>query len=358
MSAEVKRLDNIQVLRAIAALMVCAFHLQYLFMESDGVKPFPNGEMGVQVFFIISGLIMYHTTRNEQGLPRKSPWLFAQNRIIRIVPLYLLVSFIYVADDISWQYLNENFYRIVKTVFFLPQMTDTLGPKYGYPLIDVGWTLNYEMFFYFIFFLSLFFGRLAYRLLISTIVVFGALIPLVLTGGFDPAYTTFHDYPISFLNLFCNPMVLLFASGVVLGMLMGRVEWGKPLLICGFVVSTFFFIIHVTGILGIQVNIYTDFLFIFPWIFFAAMCDKAGVFVFQQRRLTSIGDASYSLYLWHPVVFAYLRLFAERLSIPYMDFPWLSFLFGMIAALIMAHLSFVQFESRITPWLKSKWLVK
>jgi len=224
--------------------------------------------------------------------------------------------------------------------------------------MDIGWTLNYEMFFYFIFFLSLLFGRLAYSILLSIFVVFGALIPLVFIGGFDPTYTTFHDYPITFLNMFCNPMVLLFASGVILGMLMDRIEWGKALLICGFVVSTALFIIYVTGILGFQVNIYTDLLFIFPWVFFAAMCDKAGVFVFQQRRLTSIGDASYSLYLWHPIVFAYLRLIAERLSIPYMDFPWISFIFGMISAVMIAHISFVQFESKITPWLKSKWLVK
>lgn len=117
MALKSNRLDNIQVLRAIAALMVCAFHLQYLFMSPGGVKPFPNGEMGVQVFFIISGLIMYYTTKNEQGLPQKSAWSFAQNRIIRIVPIYFFVTFIYVADDISWQYLNENFARIVKTIF-------------------------------------------------------------------------------------------------------------------------------------------------------------------------------------------------------------------------------------------------
>lgn len=358
MALKTNRLDNIQVLRAIAALMVCAFHLQYLFMSPGGIKPFPNGEMGVQVFFIISGLIMYHTTKNEHGLPQKSAWSFAQNRLIRIVPLYFLVTFVYVADDISWQFLNENFARIVKTIFFLPQMTDSIGPKYGYPLIDVGWTLNYEMFFYFIFFLSLLFGKLAYRALISVFLIFGVLIPLVFTGGFNPSYTSFQQYPFSFLNLLCNPMVLLFASGVVLGMMMDRLEWSKPVLISGFLVSSIFFIIHVIGILGIPVNIYTDLVFIFPWIFFAAMCDKSGVFVFRQRRLTSIGDASYSLYLWHPIVFAYLRLFAERLSIPFMDFPWVSFIFGMVASVLIAHISFVQIESRITPWLKSKLVVK
>ncbi|MFM7177380.1 MAG: acyltransferase family protein [Bacteroidota bacterium] len=358
MALKSNRLENIQVLRAIAALMVCAFHLQYLFISPGDVKPFPNGEMGVQVFFIISGLIMYHTTRNGEGIPQKSAWSFAFNRIIRIVPLYLLVTFVYVADDISWQYLNENINRIVKTVFFIPQMTDSIGPKYGYPLLDVGWTLNYEMFFYFIFFVSLLFGRLAYRILLSMFLIIGVLIPFIFIGGFDPAYTSFKDYPISIFNMFCNPMVLLFSSGVVLGMLMDRLEWSKNMLVSGFVISTLLFIIHVIGILGLHVNIYTDLLFIFPWIFFAAMCDKSRVFVFQIRGLTTVGDASYSLYLWHPIVFAYLRLFAERLSLPYMDFPWISFIIGMIAAVFVAHISFTQIESRVTPWLKSKWIVK
>lgn len=358
MALKSNRLENIQVLRAIAALMVCAFHLQYLFMSPGEAKPFPNGEMGVQVFFIISGLIMYHTTKDGQGIPNKSAWSFAYNRIIRILPLYLLVTFVYVADDISWQYLNENFGRIVKTVFFIPQMTDTLGPKYGYPILDVGWTLNYEMFFYFMFFISLLFGRFAYRVLLSIFLIFGLLIPLLFIGGFDPSYTSFKVYPVSIFNMFCNPIVLLFASGVVLGMLIDRIAWGKAVLLSGFVVSGFLFIIHVAGILDLQVNIYTDLLFIFPWIFFAAMCDKAGLFVFKFRSLTSIGDASYSLYLWHPIVFAYLRLVAERLSLPYMDFPWAAFIIGMIAAAVVSHISYSQIESRITPWLKSKWTVK
>jgi peptidoglycan/LPS O-acetylase OafA/YrhL len=358
MSVEAKRLDNIQVLRAIAALMVCAFHLQYLFMGNGEPKPFPNGEMGVQVFFIISGLIMYHTTRKSDGTPGKSPWIFALNRIIRIVPLYLLVTFVYVADDWSPTYLKEQATAIWKTVFFVPPMTETLGPKYGYPLLDVGWTLNYEMFFYLLFFISLFFKRSGYRVLLVLFAVFGLLIPMVFKGGFNPDYRIYHDYPLPFLNLFCNPMIFLFASGVAIGMVMDRISWNLTVRKTGFFITTGLFIVHVIGFLDFPVGIYSDMLFIFPWVFFTALCDRAGCFMFSSTRWIGFGSASYSLYLWHPVVFAYVRWIAEKLSIPYMESPWLSFVIGITIAAVVAQLSFKYLESIITQRLKSGLLPK
>ncbi len=358
MSANTNRLDNIQVLRAIAALMVCAFHLQYLFMDSDDLKPFPNGEMGVQVFFIISGLIMYHTTRGDGGIPSKSPWVFGLNRIIRIVPLYLLVTFIYVADDLSISYVNENITTIWKSIFFVPPMSETFGPKYGYPLLDVGWTLNYEMFFYMLFFIALFFQKWTYWVLLSLFAAFGVLIPIVFKGGFDPSYVSYHEYPLTFLNLYCNPMVLLFIAGVVIGMVMDRITWGIMVRKAGFFISTGLFIIHVTGSLGIPVNLYSDLAFIFPWVFFTALCDRAGCFMFSSNRWIGFGNVSYSLYLWHPVVFAYLRLSAEKLALPYMESPWISFVIGICIAALVAQGSFKYIESSITSKLKSAFLSK
>jgi exopolysaccharide production protein ExoZ len=353
MFVESKRLDNIQVLRAVAALMVCAFHLQYLFMDNGNIKPFANGEMGVQVFFIISGLIMYHTTRDKDGNPTKSPWVFGWNRLVRIVPLYLFVTFVYVADDLSWAFLSEQSDRIWKTILFFPPMTDTIGPKYGYPLLDVGWTLNYEMFFYLLFFCSLFFGKLGYKVLFLIFLCFGIILPLLFNGNFHPGYVAYYNYPIAALNLFCNPMVLLFASGVLLGDIMNRVQFSQNICLFGFTFSTGLFLMHVLGWHGLEVNLFTDLAFIWPWVFFTALCDRSGVFVFASKKWISVGDCSYSLYLWHPVVFAYLRLVAEKFSWPYLDAPWISFVVGMVLAIVVASISYKFFETKVNLALKS-----
>ena len=95
------KLLNLQVLRAIAALMVCCFHLQYFLMDKSGQVLFPNGWIGVQVFFVISGFIMYHSNKKDNIHVKNRPFNFIKNRIIRIVPLYFLVSLVQIADNLS-----------------------------------------------------------------------------------------------------------------------------------------------------------------------------------------------------------------------------------------------------------------
>ncbi|MFZ9942911.1 MAG: acyltransferase family protein [Bacteroidia bacterium] len=346
-----KRLQNIQAIRTIAALMVCAFHLQYLFMNEGETKPFPNGEMGVQVFFVISGLIMYHTTRDQYK--SNNPLAFLLNRIIRIVPLYLLVTFVYVADDLSADFIAENASRILTTVFFIAPMTDVIGPKYGYPLLDVGWTLNYEMFFYLLFGLSMFVQSHRYWLLIGAFVSIGVLYQLIATGSFDPSYITYHDYPHQAMNFYGNPIVLLFALGVLAGMVLDRIQLSRKAAVFIFGITSICFINHVLAWWSLPVNVFTDTAFVFTWVLAAALCDKANVQVFPASVAKS-GDSSYSLYLWHPVVFAYLRTVAEKMGLPYLEYPWMSFLLGLISAMLVAWFSFKVIETRVTNFLRQK----
>src|SRR5687767_4907064 len=78
-------IDNIQVLRAVAALLVVFVHLDG-FLRVLGLRPFGHG--GVDLFFVISGFIMVYTTR---GRPI-TPAAFLLNRITRIAPIYWLIT--------------------------------------------------------------------------------------------------------------------------------------------------------------------------------------------------------------------------------------------------------------------------
>jgi exopolysaccharide production protein ExoZ len=82
-------LFNVQALRAVAVLLVVLVHLEVLSRIAglpQGVTVFGNS--GVDLFFVISGLIMVVTTAQRGQTSQE----FLRNRITRIVPLSWLVT--------------------------------------------------------------------------------------------------------------------------------------------------------------------------------------------------------------------------------------------------------------------------
>ena len=135
------KLNNLQVLRAFAAVSVALYHTFYIL---PGMQIF--GSFGVDVFFVISGYIMAR-------ILHKSPDFFLRRRIIRIVPPYWLFTFlIYVVALVAPQLLHTTratSMELVKSLFFIPYAKPLPGGgKLIQPLLGVGWTLSFEMLFY------------------------------------------------------------------------------------------------------------------------------------------------------------------------------------------------------------------
>ena len=96
MSTQRPVLDSLQVLRALAALAVMGFHATELLADHGGFSLlggfFAAGSAGVDLFFVLSGFIIYHTARRGIG-----PRVFAIKRFIRLVPIYWLVAALLIA---------------------------------------------------------------------------------------------------------------------------------------------------------------------------------------------------------------------------------------------------------------------
>ncbi|WP_022674746.1 acyltransferase [Novosphingobium sp. B-7] len=149
-SAGPHALIGIQYLRAVAALMVVIFHLEPQLHRMGYANFWPKGlSSGVDMFFVISGLIMWVTTSGRAvGVID-----FWQRRVTRIAPLYwaftlLMVILMLIAPNIL-QSSRYDSWHVLASFLFLPAQHPVMRSME--PVVMPGWTLNYEMFFYLIF---------------------------------------------------------------------------------------------------------------------------------------------------------------------------------------------------------------
>ena len=164
------KLKNIQFLRGISALLVCCFHFKNNLNSNDfnwGDLLFNKGSIGVPIFFVISGFIMVYTSKNINLNHSKIHLIvdFLIKRVIRIVPLYYLLTFawIFLGGSLLAYFQGDLVNRLWRSLLFLPQKE--------FPILYLGWSLNYEMFFYFIFALSFFFTTKRYYFIILFMII-------------------------------------------------------------------------------------------------------------------------------------------------------------------------------------------
>jgi exopolysaccharide production protein ExoZ len=145
----------LQYLRAAAALLVVFHHVRNpgngLF---DPIGHWKWGQGGVDMFFLISGFIMYSVARQDR------PIRFLRRRIIRIVPLYWIATlFLYLQVSLGFPGTLPTIDQLLRSMLFIPQYS-THNPTEVWPFLVPGWTLQYEMFFYAIFAIGLAFRRI------------------------------------------------------------------------------------------------------------------------------------------------------------------------------------------------------
>jgi peptidoglycan/LPS O-acetylase OafA/YrhL len=157
-----RKLDSLQVLRGFAASAVVLHHslravtvnrpIDLPVTANTLVPPatlIQLGAFGVDVFFILSGFLMMYIS-GPYFERKKSVWHFFAHRLIRIWPLYALVT------GAQCCLLLRTFIKTSKVPFdlhpirlasflFIPSLNEKGLLQ---PILGVGWTLNYEMLFY------------------------------------------------------------------------------------------------------------------------------------------------------------------------------------------------------------------
>jgi len=185
---------SIQHLRGMAALSVALFHA----CQWSQIN-FATGQAGVDVFFVISGFVMWTAT---SGAPVR-PLAFLRRRLVRVAPLYWVITLALAAGVMLFPARFPDLVvtpgHLLLSLAFVQHMNPAGQP---FPLLAPGWTLNYEAVFY------LAFGALlwlppARRMFALTV----TLLVLALAGfAWPPAY-----------QMLLNPLFLEFLAGVWLG---------------------------------------------------------------------------------------------------------------------------------------------
>ncbi|PTM97158.1 acyltransferase family protein [Mycoplana dimorpha] len=287
-----RTLYGIQYLRAAAAIAVVLFHAA----ERTGGH-FGIGAAGVDVFFVISGFVMWLVSERRPVTPGR----FLTDRIVRIVPTYWLATAVMVFGAFAGLFpnLSLSIGHLLGSLLFIPVASPSSGEVW--PVLVQGWTLNYEMFFYAIFALALLLPKR--KRLPALALTFASLVAAGM--ALQP------DDPL--LRTYTRPIILEFVAGMALGRFWTEGRVPPPpigaalviLAIAGFAAIEFFrlpfdewncgplAIALVLGVLSLEA--------------------KARLRLLPP--LAFLGDASYSIYLWHTFAVSVVAKFAARFEL-------------------------------------------
>ncbi len=296
-SSDTSRLGSIQILRGVAALLVVIAHVIEHPLTQIPNAAFVTGRFGVDIFFVISGFVIVYVTPDGPF----APFGFAARRILRIVPLYwactVAVFALAIVAPSAFKQTPADWTYFLHSLVFVP-MPRPGGANDWRPLLKLGWSLQYEMFFYLLIGLLFWCRSRLQRATIATVV----LVPLVaLSLVVEPRADLFAHY--------ANVNHLGFLAGVWLAVahragIFDRIRDGD--LAPAAAVAT----LAVAAMTVLYGDTMPEILMIWdqvPMTIAAAAIVATGLYAEawsrgRNRLLERVGDWSYSLYLTHMFV--------------------------------------------------------
>ena len=293
-----RKLHGIQYLRAFAALAVVAFHAA---VRTDG--HFAIGAAGVDIFFVISGFIMWVISQNRPVSPAR----FFRERIRRIVPIYWFATCVMVAGALAGLFPNMKLTlgHVLGSLLFIPHRSPTHGEIW--PVLVQGWTLNFEMVFYAVFAVTLFLPSKVRLPALAVIFILLAGLGL-LSESRNPLILTY-----------TNPIILEFLIGALIGKLWLAGNVPSPSVGLGLIAAALLGFTFV----GVTYVGFSPFVFgpLAAALVIGSLALEKGGALRHLRPLTYLGDGSYSIYLWHTMAISVVIKCAGWLSLA----PWLTF---------------------------------
>lgn len=188
-----EKLESLQLVRALAILLVLFIHIDAFSARVLNSTSFlsiftPGGDAGVDLFFVVSGFIIFYVHRHD--INKKAQFIpYLLKRFSRIYPTYWLVN----AIIIPLHFLFPQFgigdetepRTIINSLLLVPQLKA--------PIIHAAWTLVYELFFYITFGLLILFG-IRKTLPLIILIIIGTIIGWFYSFNKNASFQTSYSY--------------------------------------------------------------------------------------------------------------------------------------------------------------------
>lgn len=327
---------GVQVLRFVAAFMVLLSHATAVVADkhlSSLVPRWVNGHSGVDIFFVISGFVMYSSCAGE--VAEQGAWKrFALKRVARVIPLYWIATTVKLMLVLlaPWavQGSDLSICHVLGSYAFSPELFPAGTPV---PLLPVGWTLNFEMFFYAMCAIALYLHRRPLSIVGPTFAILAAL--GICLNPTEPMETSY-----------ANPLLLEFIVGMFIAKHAGalrQLDWRIAVLAL------------VAGLFGdVMIEADGSTSRVLLWGGSSAVAVVGAVSLESRvrahivRPLLLLGDASYALYLVHTFVVPALAVLATRGIMG----PWSLIVLSTLCSVAASVLVFRYVESPIGRRLK------
>jgi exopolysaccharide production protein ExoZ len=339
-----QRYNTIQALRFVAALLVLITHSTFYTSDrlDHSLGVWGGGTVGVDIFFVISGFVMMVTSPPFQAI--KAGWrYFAMRRVVRIVPMYWIATTVKILTVLVLPSAAINSVldpqHVLFSYVFLPSRNQQ---GQVLPILGVGWTLTFEMLFYAIFTVGLLIRANPY-IFASALLLLAAAghgVRLLLAGtpyalriGSDPVWTYYLDKVVLYFVIGMTiakvvssarlrryiPHMLVGLCAIAVGLgAFGALDWSR---------SAWFRTVVVTIIV------------------LAAVSLEGRIGARLPRPVLFMGDASYTLYLFHPLIAPLVPVVLAALGF---KIAWISVVGSILVAIAASALIYILVERPIT----------
>lgn len=346
---QVKIRKDIQFLRAISVLAVIFYHLN---ISIYNFQLFKGGFLGVDIFFVISGFLISKIIFEKLNKKSFKIGNFINKRLRRLFPLIILLNFatlflcftLYdplISNKLSKEIISSLFF--VSNIFYWFNHTFyESGLNLQMPLLHT-WSLGVELQFYilsiFIFFFIFSIKKNRFFLLLTIFIIF----------YFLSLYLTVHHANFSFYSILSRLWQFL----------IGSIIFFKYDFICNFLknkkklVNLFFLLLILFFLFFDGKNLH-------PYILTLVFCVLSGFLICSPentfvKKLSNykiffiIGGISFSLYIWHNLVFSTYRiLFPDQNT-----FIWL-ILFLLVFVISFLSFKFIEIPFRNVKIISNK----
>ena len=304
------RIYSLDYLRGLAAVGIMVYHYLSWTLgkyQADTIMG-RIGIYGVSIFYVLSGLTLFHVYHNKMSPTKIDVLSFFKKRIFRIYPLLWLVTIVSILLSAKTPDFRDLFLNLTGLFGFIKWDTYFAGGV---------WSIGNELVFYVLFPFFILFSK-SYKFLMI-------LLSLLLLSSFlyfafiklDPKNTLDfqkRDYQ--------NPLnqAFLFLGGYLIGIFTHKTKIGNVICLLILFFSFILFVFYPASgntiilVTGTNRLVFTLFSFLICFGFYKLSIKPSGII---HKLLKFLGEISYSIYLLHFILYKISGMFLKTLNFEY-----------------------------------------